>query len=246
MQRLLDKLPRALRVEGGVLLTFVILATLALAFLKLASEVTEGETLGFDRAIMLALRQSTDTAIPAGPAWLKATMLDITAIGGTSVLTLLTIAVAGFLLVLRKAATAGFVLAAILGGAIFSFALKAMFARPRPDLVAHLVAVDTSSFPSGHAMNSAIVYLTLGILLARTQKGHAVRIYLISVAIALTLAVGFSRVYLGVHWPSDVIAGWCVGGAWALLCGALARLLQKRHQIEQPDDAAGNPDLAER
>ena len=237
MQRPLDKLPRALRVEGGVLLTFLILATLALVFLKLASEIWEGETLGFDGAIMLALRSTTDTSIPAGPAWLQATMLDITAIGGTSVLTLITIAVAGFLLVSRKAATAGFVLAAITGGAILSFALKAMFSRPRPDIVAHLVAVDTSSFPSGHAMNSAVVYLTLGTLLARTQKDHAVRIYLISLAIALTLAVGCSRVYLGVHWPSDVIAGWCVGAAWAMLCGAIARLLQSRHQIEQPDAA---------
>jgi undecaprenyl-diphosphatase len=233
----IEKIRRALHAEGRILLTFLVLAALALAFLKFASEVSEGETLGFDRAIMLALRSTTDTAIPAGPAWLQATMLDITAIGGTSVLTLITLAVAGFLLVSRKAATAGFVLAAITGGAILSFALKAVFARPRPDIVAHLVQVDTSSFPSGHAMNSAVVYLTLGALLAGTQKSHAVRVYLIAVAIALTLMIGCSRVYLGVHWPSDVIAGWTVGGAWALLCATLARLLQSRHQIEQPDAA---------
>lgn len=237
MKRLIAKLPRLLRVESGVLLTFLILAALALFFLKLASEMMEGETLGFDRAIMLALREAADTAIPAGPAWLKATMLDVTAMGGTSVLTLITLAVAGYLFVARKHATAGFVLAAVAGGAILGFALKLVFARPRPDLVAHLVAVDTSSFPSGHAMNSAVVYLTLGTLLARTQQGLAVRAYLISIAIVLTLLVGISRVYLGVHWPSDVIAGWCVGAGWAMLCGALARLLQARRQIEQPDAA---------
>jgi len=233
-----DKIRRALRAEGRILLIFLVLAAMALVFLKLASETTEGETLGFDRAIMLALRSTTDTAIPAGPAWLQATMLDVTALGGTSVLTLITLAVTGFLMVSRKAATAGFVLAAITGGAILSFALKAIFARPRPDVVAHLVQVDTSSFPSGHAMNSAVVYLTLGVLLASTRKSHAVRIYLIAIAIALTLAVGCSRVYLGVHWPSDVIAGWIVGGAWASVCAALARFLQSRRSIEQPDAEA--------
>lgn len=234
----IDKIRRALRAEGGILLIFLILAAMALVFLKLASEMGEGETLGFDRAILASLRTASDTATPIGPAWLKVTMLDVTSLGGTSVLTLITIAVTGFLLVARKRATASFVLAAIIGGALISFGLKAIFARPRPDLVAHLVAVDTSSFPSGHAMNSAVVYLTLGALLASTQKSHAVRIYLIAVSIALTLAVGFSRVFLGVHWPSDVIAGWIVGGAWALLCVALARFLQSRRQIEQPDAPA--------
>lgn len=224
------RLAHTIRGEGRLLLAFLGLSVAALVFLKFASEVLEGETLGFDRAIMQAMRDHA-----GGPA-LHTTMLDITALGGTAVLTLITFAVTGFLTVTRKAATAGFVLASVIGGAVLGFALKAIFARPRPDLVEHLVFVDTSSFPSGHAMNSAVVYLTLGTLLAGTQKGHAPRIYLISIAVLLTLAVGVSRVYLGVHWPSDVIAGWCVGATWAGLCGIAAHILQRRHRIEAPGE----------
>lgn len=228
----LPALWRRMRDEGAILLAFLALAALSLVFLKLASEMAEGETLGFDRAIMQWMRDHA-----GGPA-MRTTMLDITALGGTAVLTLVTVAVTGFLIVVRKAATAGFVAASVTGGALLSFALKLVFSRPRPDLVEHLVYVDTSSFPSGHAANSAVVYLTLGMLLASTQERHAPRIYLISVAILLTLAIGVSRVYLGVHWPSDVIAGWCAGAAWAGLCGIAGQWLQRRHRIEAPGEEA--------
>ncbi len=228
----LPALWRRMRDEGAILLAFLALAALSLVFLKLASEMAEGETLGFDRAIMQWMRDHA-----GGPA-MRTTMLDITALGGTAVLTLVTFAVTGFLIVVRKAATAGFVAASVTGGALLSFALKLVFSRPRPDLVEHLVHVDTSSFPSGHAANSAVVYLTLGMLLASTQERHAPRIYLISVAILLTLAIGVSRVYLGVHWPSDVIAGWCVGAAWAGLCRIAGQWLQRRHRIEAPGEEA--------
>jgi undecaprenyl-diphosphatase len=154
--------------------------------------------------------------------------------GGVWGLTLITLFVTGFLIVARKYATAGFVALSVIGGALLGTGLKALFDRPRPDLVPHLVEVSNASFPSGHAMNSAVVFLTLGALLASTHRSRRVRIYLISVAVGLTLAVGFSRVYLGVHWPSDVVAGWCIGAAWAILCWIAARLLQRTHQIEQP------------
>lgn len=232
MSELLHSLWRRMRDESGILLVFLALAALGLFFLKLASEVTEGETLGFDRAIMQWMRDRA-----GGPA-MRTTMLDITALGGTVVLTLITLAVTGYLVMRRKAATAGFLLASIVGGAIVSFGLKLIFARPRPDLVEHMVFVDTSSFPSGHAANSAVVYLTLGMLLAGTQERHGSRIYLMAIAVALTLAIGVSRVYLGVHWPSDVLAGWCVGAVWAGLCGVAAYLLQRRRQIEPPGDAS--------
>jgi len=229
-------LVRTIRGDGRLLLAFLTLAIIGFLAIKFASEVLEGETFAIDRGLMLALRHAGHPDIPIGPAWLNAAMQDITAIGGTTGLTLLTLVITGFLLFLRKFATAGFVAASIAGGAVLSFALKAIFVRARPDVVPHLVVVDTSSFPSGHAMNSAIVFLTLGALLTRTQKDRAVRIYLIAVAILLTLLVGFSRVYLGVHWPSDVVAGWVVGAGWATLCLAVARLMQERHQIEQPEE----------
>ena len=236
----LAALTRTIRGDGRLLLTFLALAIVALAFLKFASEVGEGDTMAFDRWTMLALRHADDPAVPAGPAWLRFAMTDITALGGTTSLTLLTLAVAGFLLAARKFATAAFLLAAIAGGAALSVVLKSLFLRPRPEIVPHLVLVDTASFPSGHAMNSAIVFLTLGALLTRTQKDRRVRVYLVAVSILLTLLVGFSRVYLGVHWPSDVIAGWVVGAVWATLCLALARLLQARHQIEAPEEKTGD------
>jgi undecaprenyl-diphosphatase len=226
------------RSDGAMLIAFLLLALLALVFLGLASEIAEGEPFAFDRAILEALRTPGDPGLPIGPAWLRYMMTDMTALGGVTGLTLVTTAVAGFLLVARKYATAGFVVAAVIGGAILAATLKAVFERARPDVVPHLVEVFDASFPSGHAANSAVVFLTLGALLARTQKSPGVRIYLIAVAMLLTLMVGASRVYLGVHWPSDVVAGWCIGAAWATLCWIAARSLQLHHQIEPPGEAA--------
>ena len=185
-----------LRSDGALLIAFLALALLAFVFLKLASEIAEGETLAIDRAILEALRTPGNPGLPIGPAWLRYAMADVTALGGVTGLTLVTTAVAGFLLVARKYATAGFVVAAVMGGAILGATLKTVFERARPDVVPHLAEVFDASFPSGHAMNSAVVFLTLGALLARTQKSPAVRIYLIAVAMLLTLMVGASRVYL--------------------------------------------------
>lgn len=231
-------LKHLLTADRAVLVGFLLLAGLAFVFLELASEVLEGETMGLDRLILQGLRTSADAAVPIGPGWLRVMMVDITALGDVTGLTLITLAVVGFLLVSRKYATALFVAASVVGGATLGTLLKAIFARPRPELVPHLVEVTNASFPSGHAMNSAVVFLTLGALLARTQERWAVRIYLVAVAIVLTLLVGISRVFLGVHWPTDVVAGWCVGAAWATGCGLLARWLQQRRRIEPPGEEA--------
>ncbi|HYG30802.1 MAG TPA: phosphatase PAP2 family protein [Allosphingosinicella sp.] len=228
------------RIENPVLLGFLLLAGFGFVFLQVASEMAEGDTLAIDRWLIEALRSPADPSVPVGPAWLRAAMVDVTALGGVSVLTLLTVVVVGYLVTVRKRATAAFVATSITGGGLVGVGLKAVFMRPRPDVVAHLVDVTSTSFPSGHATNSAVVYLTLGALLARTQTSRRVRAYLMAVAIALTLTVGFSRVYLGVHWPTDVVAGWCVGAAWATLCGLLARFLQRRRTLEQP--TADEPD----
>jgi undecaprenyl-diphosphatase len=236
---MLARVVHALRADGKLLFAFLTVALLALVFLKLGSEMAEGETLGIDRAILRALRTAGDPATPVGPAWLNFAMHDVTAIGGVTGLTLLVVIVTLFLVVARKYATALFVAGSVIGGVLLEVALKAAYARARPDVVPHLVSVDTASFPSGHAMNSAVVFLTLGALLASTQESRAVRIYLVAVAIFLTLAVGCSRVYLGVHWPSDVIAGWCVGAAWASLCWMVARYLQRHRQIEAPGEETG-------
>jgi undecaprenyl-diphosphatase len=162
-------------------------------------------------------------------------MLDITALGGTAVLTLITAGVIGFLLMDGKRGAALFVLVAVAGGSLLTTLAKLAFARPRPELVAHLVEVSSYSFPSGHAMSSAVTYLTLGALLARTQARKRIKAYLLGVAVVLTLMIGTSRVYLGVHYPSDVLAGWSLGAAWAMLCWQVERLLQQRGQVERED-----------
>lgn len=218
--------------DSGMLVLFLVLAAVAFAFLKLAAEVAHGDTFAIDRAILRGVRTAGDAAIPIGPAWVHRAMADITALGGFPVLTLITLFAVGFLMALRKHATAAFVGVAVGGGAMLGVALKALFVRARPDMVPHLVLVDSASFPSGHALNSALVYLTLATLLARAQPVRRVRIYLLSVALVLTLLIGISRVYLGVHWPSDVVAGWAVGAGWAVLCALAAKALERRRAID--------------
>ena len=131
------------------------------------------------------------------------------------------IAVVGYLLLAGKCAAAWLMLAAVVGGTGLNDLLKFAFARPRPELAGPAARVFTSSFPSGHAALSAITYLTLGAFLARTQASRPTRIYFLSLALILTFIVGVSRVYLGVHYPTDVLAGWCIGAAWAMACWAV-------------------------
>ncbi|WP_313807396.1 phosphatase PAP2 family protein [Sphingobium sp.] len=234
----LNTAPHRHHAESYVLVMFFLSAAALFIFLSLASEVREGEILAFDRWLLLALRNTADPAVPVGPSWLRAAMIELTALGGTSVLTLITVAATGYLLAARRASMAAFLVLTVAGGAAASTLLKQLFARSRPD-VQHLVEVTSASFPSGHAMNSAVTFLTLGVMLARTQTSPAIRIYLICLAVILTMTIGLSRVYLGVHWPSDVIAGWCVGGAWAILCSLAARTLQQRRALEPPQGAGG-------
>ncbi len=222
--------------DRRVLLAFLVLALLLVGVGNLASEVVEGDTLAFDRWIVSAMRDPANPGTPVGPAWLTKAMVDLTALGGGAFLTLLTLATAGYLIAARKRGTAAFVVIAIASGGLVVNLLKWIFVRARPDLVPHLVSVDSASFPSAHAMNSAVTYLTLGVLLSRTQKDRRLKAYLIGTALFLTLIVGFSRVYLGVHWPTDVLAGWAVGAAWAILCSLVAVGLQRRHRIECEED----------
>jgi len=228
---------RVTRVERLTLVTIILSATVLFAFAKLAGAVDRGSTLVFDEWLIVALRTPGDLADPIGPKWLEEMMRDFTALGSTGVLALMVLTIAGFLAMTRKGYAALFVLAAVMGGTLLSQTLKFAYARPRPELVPHGAEVYTASFPSGHSMMSAVVYLTLGALLARTQTDRAVKAYVLVVAVILTVLVGVSRVYLGVHWPTDVLAGWALGGVWALICLLVMRWLQSRGQVEA--DAPG-------
>jgi len=219
-------LPPMKRKEIAPLVMLFLAAGLAVIFAKITEELLEGDLHVFDRAILLALRRPDDPANPLGPLWLQVAARDVTSLGSPAVLTLITLATLGFLGLKRQWRAALFVLGSICGGAAVSFALKELVQRPRPDFVAAVAQTQTYSFPSGHAFLSAVTFLTLGALLARMQRQAEVKIYLLAVAIAITVLVGISRVYIGVHWPTDVLAGWCAGAAWAILCWLIAERLQ--------------------
>ncbi|TWF54872.1 phosphatase PAP2 family protein [Neorhizobium alkalisoli] len=201
----------------------VLLGGAGLVFLKLVSELLEGEDLPLDRSILLALRHKSDLALPIGPGWLTHAMDDITSIGGITVLGLMTVLVTLYLLLARRRIAALTVLFSVASGWLLSNILKIGIARPRPDIVPHLIEVHDLSFPSGYAMVSAVTYLTLGLLLSEVQKTRALKIYVLAVATLLTIMIGFSRIYLGVHYPSDVLGGWCAGAVWAAMCWLVSR-----------------------
>ena len=235
--------------EPQVLATLLLIVGAVWMFAELADEALDGETADFDERVLLSLRAADDLTDPIGPGWFEEMARDITGLGGLGVLTLLTLAAVGYLLLHRKRHTALYLVLAIGGGIFMSTLLKYVFDRPRPDLVPHAQVVYTSSFPSGHSMMSAVVFLTVGALLAGVQTNLRLRAYLLGVAALLALLVGASRVYLGVHWPTDVLAGWTAGAAWALLCWILDERLRRRGQVEQPgtspkpgeEEAAGRP-----
>ncbi|RJG01463.1 phosphatase PAP2 family protein [Noviherbaspirillum sedimenti] len=193
-------------------------------FIEIAEDVVQGETRKIDLAILMVFRSAHDPTQAFGPAWLNEFVRDISGLGSLGVLILLVAAAVIFLLLIRKWRTALFTLIATFGGGLASFLLKEVFSRPRPDLVPLGTLDYHASFPSGHAMMSALVYLTLGALVARLTPGRWLKIYVMGIAAALSILIGVSRVYLGVHWPSDVLAGWAAGAAWALGCWLLAHV----------------------
>lgn len=215
------------RVEFPVLLAGLVVAGCLWGFEELMEVARATTPHAFDTEILLAFRQPGQPGVPIGPLWLEGAMRDITSLGSSAVLVLITAATIVYLLLIRRPATALLIFVAVAGGQVLSSLLKVGVDRPRPELVSHLVNETSLSFPSGHAMLSAVTYLTLGSLAASFLPGRVTKIYVLSLAVLVTLLVGVSRIYLGVHWPSDVLAGWCAGFAWAMLCWLTARALQR-------------------
>ena len=202
------------------------------AFVEIADEVLEGESGAFDEWLLRGLRNPSDLSDPVGPRWVEEMARDFTALGGVAILTLIAAACVVYLALMRRRNAALFLLVAVGGGMLLSSAFKAAFDRARPDIVAHLSHVYTASFPSGHSMMAAVVYLTLGALLARMHQGRAMKMFFLATAACITALVGASRVYLGVHWPTDVLAGWSAGAAWAIACWIVALKFQRRGAVE--------------
>ena len=210
------------------------IAVLLFAFGFITQEVAKGRTSAFDRQLILALRNSTDSSIPIGPAWLPEAARDVTSLGSIIVLVIITLAVVGYLFLAGKSAMARLMLIAVVGGIVLNDLLKFAFGRARPEVATPLARVFTTSFPSGHATLSAITYLTIGAVLARSQPSSTISLYFMSLAAFLTMIIGVSRIYLGVHYPTDVLGGWCIGTAWAMGCWAIMARLQSVGQVEPP------------
>lgn len=225
--------PRPLSWIGKLeLASLAVVASGILVFVFLARYVGSGKVNELDSRLLLALRSVADPADPFGPRWVEELVRDFTALGGLAAISFITLAVAGGLALAGKGRTALTALAGIAGGFLLGVALKAMFQRARPDLVPHGSYVTSSSFPSAHSMQSAVTYLTLGAVLARVQSTRFLKAYVIALALILTFFVGFSRVYLGVHWPSDVLAGWSAGVVWSIVVWLITRRFQREGTIE--------------
>ena len=218
----------AARRELAATSALLISALGAWGFLSIADEVAEGETRALDLSVLQALRVDGQPHALIGPHWLHIAATDITALGSVTVLSLLILLAFALLVSLRRWAEALMLVGGAGGGLLISQTLKLVFGRERPDLVYRAVEAVNASFPSGHAMLSAVVFLTLGVLAARFADKRRVKVLAVGAAVLVSLLVGLSRVYLGVHWASDVLAGWCVGAAWAMACWLAAFFVQRR------------------
>ena len=222
---------RALR--QPVFLTAILAFGCLWGFAELADAIDEQGTQRFDTAVLRSLRDADDPTRLIGPPWIEQALRDLTALGGETILTLVTVIACCYLSLAGRRDLSLFAAASVIGGTVLMYTLKGFFDRPRPELVPHiLVTVSSYSFPSGHAMGSAIVYLTLGTMLAEAARSWRLKAYVLTVAVLLTLVVGSTRVFLGVHYPTDVLAGWAAGFLWAYGCRTLVRFWRywRRHR----------------
>ncbi|HYD28543.1 phosphatase PAP2 family protein [Brevundimonas sp.] len=221
---------RIARTEIAAVSALFIVALGVMTFVELADDMTEADGRAFDEAILGALRPEATPGDPWGPGWLETAALDLTALGGTAVLSLFAVIVTGFLILQRKRLSALLLALGLIGGVALSEGLKALFGRERPPEMLRAVETMSASFPSGHSLLSAVFYLSIGVMLTRAFPERHFKAYIIGVAVLLTLLVGLTRVYLAAHWATDVLAGWSVGAAWAMALWLIAYALQRRQQ----------------
>lgn len=226
------------RREFKLLVTLLVIVAALWTFLVLAEAVRAGTIQQFDYAVLLAFRETGHLEIPRGPAWLPQTMRDVTALGGGTVIALFTLAVAGYLWLRKKYQSLVLLVITVVGGGLLDYGLKLVVGRGRPTIVPHFMSVDSFSFPSGHSLMSMAVYLVLAAIVSPQLPDRRSRVYIVSVALFLTFIIGTSRLYLGVHYPSDVLGGWSLGLAWATLCWLVAWYVERRRTMRLDIDVA--------
>jgi undecaprenyl-diphosphatase len=219
------------RQEKLALLAMATVVFGTLIFFLFAREVLEGDTQKFDEWAVDLFRDRSDLAVPRGPGWLAGSVRDVTALGSIAVIGFVSLTALGFAALRGKRRLAMLILAAAGGGFLLNHGLKLLFDRPRPQLP-HVVGIASRSFPSGHAMVSAAVYLSIAALLATREQRRLLQAYIVGVGVLLTVLVGMSRVYLGYHYPTDVLAGWLAGLVWAVLCALAARAVLRHPRRE--------------
>lgn len=209
------------KLDVATLMTSIGICAGLLFLERLTSEMLEMETRSFDESILKSLRVPGDLSTPVGPRWLLHAVLDLNGLGSVTVLAIITVFAAIHLFMARRRVMAAYLLISVLGGWAISNAIKFIVGRPRPDVVPHLQDVYDPSYPSGHAMMSAVTYLTIAVLISSEAMERGRNMFLLMTAFALSGAIGLCRIYLGVHYPTDVLAGWCAGATWALVCHAV-------------------------
>jgi undecaprenyl-diphosphatase len=226
----------ALTVETTTLLNLFFGAACAWLLVRNIPRIYKGRLEAMDHAMLRALRRPGNLSVPIGPKWMPQAAKDVTTLGSGTNLTLATAILTGFLCLNRRFRAAGFLVSSLGSGLLLCGLLKDFFARRRPTVVPHLVDFDPASFPSGHSMGAALVYLTSGSIISRQVTGKLAKTYFLSMALVLSVIVGVSRVYLGVHYPSDVLAGLAGGSLWSSACAQAARWLQYQGSVEPPTE----------
>ena len=225
-----------LTVETTTLLHLFVGAACAWLLVKTVPKVYKGRLEAIDNQVLRALRRPQNLSVPVGPKWMLQAAKDVTALGSGTNLTVATVILSGFLCLNRRFRAAGFLVSSLGSGLLLCQSLKGFFARRRPTVVPHLAHFDPASFPSGHSMGAALVYLTSGSIVSRQVTGKMAKVYFLSMALVLAVVIGVSRVYLGVHYPSDVLAGWAAGSLWSSACAQAARWLQNQGGVEAPTE----------
>jgi undecaprenyl-diphosphatase len=209
-----------------VITGLVAIGVLVLVFIRLGSAVSGAGTDDFDQAVLLALRDAPDD--PIGPPAFEGAVMHLSALGSGAVTSLVVLIAASYLALSGRRRYALLVIGCAVGTLIAMAALKGLFDRPRPSVVTHIDPPGGESFPSGHSMISAALYPMLAVLIARTLPTRKQRVFVIAAGAFLALLVGVTRLYLGVHYPTDVLAGWTVGLSVALIGGVVARRISVR------------------